>query len=284
MNCVIQNQNIVATINFKGAELVSLKKTISSQEYIWEGNPEFWNKHSPVLFPIVGALKYNKYHYKETEYELFRHGFASSSTFELIFKSDDKAIFSLKSSEETKKKYPFDFELQICYTLIEHEIQIKYTVINTDNDKLPFSIGGHPAFALPNKFENYSLEFNIQEDLECFKLQNELLTKNSDLVILENKKLQLSYSHFEIDALIIKQLHSKEITILENNLAFLKIKFNDFKNLGIWTKVGAPYICIEPWLGYADKVDSSGNIMEKEGILFLEPKNSFDCSFSIEVL
>jgi galactose mutarotase-like enzyme len=284
MNVTIFNSKLSAQIDCKGAELFSLKSIATNQEYMWEGDPKFWEKHSPVLFPIVGTLKNNTFTYNENQFQLLRHGLARNLNFSLIDATENQAVFSLQSSEETKKSYPFEFELQITYTLLDTKLELKYTIINNDKVAMPFSIGAHPAFALPNNFESYALEFDQQENLKCFTLENDLVSDNSFEIALENKKLPLTYSTFENDALIFKTLQSRVITILKNNKPILKVAFNDFKNLGIWTKVGASFICIEPWLGYSDTIHATGNLLEKEGIQFVAVNERFECGFSVEIL
>ncbi|MEC4003767.1 aldose 1-epimerase family protein [Flavobacterium sp. SUN052] len=284
MHITISNSKLSAQINSKGAELFSLKTNENMHEYIWEGNPKFWAKHSPVLFPIVGTLKNDTYTYNGKNFQLSRHGFARDSEFELIKNDSNSVIYSLKASAESKKVFPFDFELQLSYTLFENKLIIGYIIINCDSVAIPFSIGAHPAFALPTNFENYSLEFEAQETLECFTLENDLVSDKTFEINLTDKKLPLTYSTFQNDALIFKALKSREITILENDLPKLKVAFEDFKNLGIWTKINAPFICIEPWLGYSDTIHSNGNILEKDGIQIVNEKERFECQFSIEIL
>lgn len=283
MTITISNSNLTAQINHFGAELFSLKNS-KNREFIWEGNPAFWGKHSPILFPIVGTLKNNSFRYKKSEYHLSRHGFARDIEFELIKKSDESATFSLISSIETKKMYPFDFELQICYSLVEKKLNIDYKVINKNEATIPFSIGAHPAFALPKLFEDYTLKFEHNEILTSYELENDLLSDNFSTIKMIDNQVPLNYSLFEKDALIFKKLESKSITILENQNPLLRVRFDDFPNLGIWTKVNAPFLCIEPWLGYSDTVHSTGNILEKEGIQLLEAKKSKEFNFSIEIL
>ena len=283
MTTTISNSNLTAQINHFGAELFSLKNS-ENKEYIWEGNPAFWGKHSPILFPIVGTLKNNSFHYKESEYHLSRHGFARDMDFELIEKLKNSATFSLTSSEESRKVYPFNFELQICYSLEENKLNIDYKVINKNDETMPFSIGAHPAFALPKPFEEYALLFGYNEILTSYTLENDLLSDNFSTIEMVDNQVPLNYSLFEKDALIFKKLQSKSITILENQNPLLRVRFDNFPNLGIWTKSNAPFLCIEPWLGYSDTVHSSGNILEKEGVQLLEPKKSLECNFSIEIL
>ena len=283
MNTTISNYNLTAIINPLGAELISLKNS-NNKEYIWEGNPEFWGKHSPILFPIVGCLKEDKYSYKGNSFTLLRHGFANKMEFNIVEKSEEKVVFSVTSNKETLENYPFEFELQISYTLVNSRLIIGYKVINTNNFEMPFSIGGHPAFALPNEFDAYELEFEKSEILICSQLENDLICNETISLPMKENRLPLTYSLFENDALIFKKLESKAITIFENNVPFLKVKFEGFPSLGIWTKQKAPYICIEPWFGYADTMTNSGELSEKEGIQIIGIKEQFQSEYSIEIL
>ncbi|WP_366183364.1 aldose 1-epimerase family protein [Flavobacterium ovatum] len=284
MKISLHNTFISAQINSFGAELISIKNN-ENTEYIWEGNPEFWSKHSPVLFPIVGALKKDTYEYNGKEYKLSRHGFAREMEFNIIEKSDSRAVFSIQSNENTLLNYPFEFELQIIYTLEEKSLHIEYKVINRNDFKMPFSIGAHPAFALPKKFEDYSIQFSKKESLNYHLLENNLIANTTKKLPLKNdNSIALLYQLFENDALIFKSLASKTLSILENQKALLRVHYDDFPSLGIWTMVNAPFLCIEPWLGYADTVDCTGNISEKEGILTLEAKQNFQSKYTIEIV
>lgn len=281
MNITISNTDFSATINTKGAELISFKN--NEREFIWEGNPEFWGKHSPVLFPIVGTLKANQFQYLEGNFTLSRHGFARDMGFIIKEQFENSVIFSLEASDITLKYYPFIFELQLIYVLKANKLTIQYKVFNKDKKEMPFSIGAHPAFALPENFENYSLSFEDDTEITYFLLENDLLSDNTEVINLEKNKLTLNYKIFERDALVFKQLNSKSITINENLEPILKVEFKDFPNLGIWTKTNAPFICIEPWFGYSDTNTNSGNILEKEGIIILEANTIFESEFSIEI-
>ncbi|KIA84061.1 aldose 1-epimerase family protein [Flavobacterium sp. AED] len=283
MKTVIKNTFLTATINNFGAELCSLKNNFN-KEYIWEGNPEFWGKHSPILFPIVGTLKNNSFDYDNKKYHLSRHGFAREMEFELIEKKENSATFSIQSSEETLKVYPFEFELQIIYTLEKNNLSIAYKVINKGNSQIPFSIGAHPALALPGNFENYSIQFEKEEPLQYYLLENDLISNETKKLEPQEGQIPLTYQLFENDALIFKTLESKSITILENKKPFLKVNFEDFPSLGIWTKMNAPFLCIEPWFGYSDTGENSGNIFEKEGIQILNENETFNSEFNIEIL
>ncbi|WP_162128192.1 aldose 1-epimerase family protein [Flavobacterium phycosphaerae] len=284
MITTISNSILSVTIDSKGAELQSLQNVSSKREYIWEGNPEYWGKHSPVLFPIVGTLKNNSYHYQNKSYKLSRHGFARDMDFKLISSENNKVVFSLQCNEATKQAFPFEFELLVTYLLVDAELTITYTVINQGKGVMPYSIGGHPAFALNDSFEKYSLQFETDEKLLSYALENDLLSENKREIQLNTGRLPLAYSLFERDALIFKSLSSKQIQIFENEVPLLNFKFSGFPNFGIWTKKNAPFICLEPWAGYSDTLAASGNIIEKEGIQLLAGKSSQEYRFSIEII
>lgn len=279
----ISNSKITAQFRTLGAELISLKNEYD-KEFMWEGNPKHWGKHAPILFPIVGSLKNNSFEYDGNSYTLPRHGFARELAFDVIEKKDHSITFSLQSNAETLKKYPFDFELQLSYTLENASLHLGYKVINKSNTALPFSIGGHPAFALPQNFENYNLSFDHSESLTYNLLEEGLISDQTQRIEIPNQQLALHYSLFENDALVFKNIPSKSVTILEENHPFLKVDYTEFPDLGIWTPVNAPFICIEPWFGYSDTPSNSGKILEKEGILSVAPTAFFQSSYTITLL
>ena len=283
MKITLSNSELTATINTFGAELISIKNN-SNREYIWEGNPNYWGKHSPILFPIVGSLRNNNYIYNNSIYHLPRHGFAREMDFEVKEKTDLEVVFSLKQTGATLEKYPFNFELQISYTLTNSVLKIGYKVINNNDFSMPFSIGAHPAFALPSDFKNYELLFEKSEKLIVSTLENDLISNATYILPMENNSLRLNYSLFENDALVFKTIASKSVSITENKIPFLKVHYNDFPSLGIWTKSQAPFICIEPWIGYADTIENNGNLEDKEGIQILGENQTFETNYLIEIL
>lgn len=282
MNVTITNQYLKATINPKGAELNSLQSSTNT-EYIWEGDAKYWGKHSPVLFPIVGTLKNNSYLFNGQVHALTRHGFARDNSFNVKSQTEDSVVFSLTSNDDTRRLYPFDFELELAYTLKEKTLHLEYKVTNNGSGVMPFSIGAHPAFALPGKFESYSLKFEKNEPLESIQLVDDLLSDKSVVIPAENGILPLSYKLFENDALIFKSLQSKSVTIVKDGVDYIKVNYADFPHLGIWTKENAPFLCIEPWQGYSDSSNASGNIIEKEGIIVLETGKKYSAGFTIQI-
>ena len=282
MIITISNSQLSATINTLGAELISLVK--NNKNYIWQVDETYWNKTSPILFPIVGRLKNDSYSFNGKKYQLPRHGFARNMDFSFDKKSDSQVIFELNESEETKTNYPFDFKLLVAYTFMENELVIEYFVRNQSDEVLPFSIGAHPAFAISDKFENYSLQFNKEDTFETNHLENESFNGKTTLVETKNNSIALNYALFEKDALVFKQLKSNEVILKNKDKVILKVNFDHFPYLGIWTKQNAPFLCIEPWCGLADGINHNGKLEEKEGMNHLPAGEDFLRAIRIEIL
>jgi galactose mutarotase-like enzyme len=283
MEISIENEFLKASFLLKGAELNSLINK-NDEEFIWEGNPNFWGKHSPVLFPIVGALKNDTYSLNSITYSLSRHGFARDFNFEIIKKTSDSITFSLKNNSETIQKFPFQFELKIQYKFNNTILEVYFEVLNHSNCILPYCIGAHPAFKLHDAIENYSIEFENDDHLIANNIENNLFNNFTKVVPLENNKLNLNYKLFENDALVFKSLKSKSVILSNKNKKVIKVNFNDFSSLGIWTVTNSSFVCIEPWIGYADSIDSSGNFYEKDNVILLKPNESKKVMYTIEIL
>jgi galactose mutarotase-like enzyme len=296
LNFQIKNNHILAQVNSFGAQLNSLKKIDdkSSQnlEYIWQANPEYWNRHAPILFPIVGRLKDDEYFYNGKTYKMSQHGFARDCEFELVKQEEDYLKFKLKYSEKSLEIYPFLFELDLSYKLIENKLVISYEVKNKTNGEMYFSIGAHPAFNWPlNPNENNEIkndaffEFdNISKTKRYFLNDKGLVYDSSDLEISENK-IQLSEELFKDDALVLNDLSIKTVAFKNTkNDKYIKLDFDKFPYLGLWSKPsGAPFLCIEPWNGVADSFDTSKKLEEKAGIIKLKIDEVFTSFYSIEI-
>jgi galactose mutarotase-like enzyme len=284
----ISNDFIKVSIKDFGAELCSLKKTNDSIEYIWQGNEKYWNRHAPILFPIVGKLLDDEYTYENKTYKMGQHGFARDRVFEVFTKEDDYICFKLQSSEDTLEIYPFKFELYLGYRLIKSSLEVSYKVVNKSHDEMLFSMGAHPAFNWSlekgNK-ENYYFEFEDTKELERLPLTNKGISDKSIILNLDNNKLQLNEELFKDDALVIENLKNKTITLKnskENKT--IKMSFEGFPYLGLWSKPsGAPFICIEPWQGIADFIGHNKKLEDKKGIITLSENEIFENSYTISI-
>ena len=289
MNYEIKNEHIKVKIKSFGAELNSLQKIDEDLEYIWQGDSKYWNRHSPILFPIVGRLKNDSYTYQNQKYNMTQHGFARDKEFEVIKNEVDFMEFRLKSDEKTLEIYPFSFELYLSYKLDKNSLIVSYKVINKSDDKMLFSIGAHPAFNWTlnenEQKEDYFLEFeNIKNTKRYFLNELGLVYNSIDLEIKDNK-IALNEELFKNDALVFNDSNIKNVTLRNNkNDKFIKLNFENFPYLGIWSMLnGAPFMCIEPWLGVADEIGTNQKFEEKTGILKLKKDGIFEASYSIEI-
>jgi galactose mutarotase-like enzyme len=285
----LMNEYLIIEIKSHGAELSSIKSNSDGTEYLWQADTAYWGRSAPVLFPVVGKLANNQYKYDNKTYSLSQHGFARDMEFELVAAAPDKITYVLKSSEATLEKYPFNFELLIGYKLKDNTLSVKYTVRNTGNDKMYFSVGAHPGFNWPiedlGKTEDYYLEFDQDENIASYAVEEGLKSKNTYPFLKDERIVNLSHELFRQDAIILNDFKSNKLSMRSRTLSkAVTVEFEGFPYLGIWSKPeGAPFLCIEPWYGVADSVDSTGDITNKEGILCLEPSCEFNCQFTIVI-
>lgn len=285
----LSNEQLHVNITLKGAELQSIYNKLNSLEYLWDGNPEFWPKQSPTLFPIVGGLKNGSYEFAGKQYTMGRHGFTREMVFEVSNQTSDTATFTIEATEETLKQYPFNFLFSVTYTIAGNTLSVTYTVKNPSSETLYFSVGAHPAFKLPlvqgEAYEDYYLEFNETETVGIHPLAADGLVELQTTPLLENtNKLPLTKALFYKDALVFKELKSTAIFILNTrNNHGLKFSYQDFPYMGIWSAKNADFVCIEPWCGIADSVATTGKFDEKEGINKLGENEIFTRTWAVQL-
>ncbi|MDP5274800.1 aldose 1-epimerase family protein [Chengkuizengella axinellae] len=286
----IQNSFLRISVKEKGAELSSLCTIENDEkEYVWQADPDFWGRSSPILFPIIGLLKGNEYTYQGKTYAMNGHGFARDAEFQCIEKKQNRLVYKYQSNEQTLKHYPFLFELFIIYEIKDNRVDIYYEVINSDNKPIFFSIGGHPAFNCNLNEGNTVLEFEKDERVEIGIVNQQVgLMKNEKKSIpLIQKQLLLTNDLFaEYGTLVFEKLKSN-IIILKDRKAntILKMTMDGFPYVGVWTpKKPAPFVCIEPWVGLPDMEDANQVLEEKKGIQRLEAGKTFKVSYQMEIL
>jgi len=284
----LQNTKLKANFSELGAELISLVNLTTGKEIMWQGNPDFWGGQSPVLFPTVGALKDDRYIFDGQNYEMPRHGFARRKIFEVKNSSENEVIFELYSDDETLKFYPFEFSLEIRYTLTENKLTVSYQVKNKSEKEMYFSLGAHPGFAIDTenglKYDDYEIAFSDDEQLEIHPLIDNLISKETQTIELKNKALPLSYELFAKDALVMTTMKSKEL-ILRNNQNENQVifTFSNFPYFGIWAAKKADFVCLEPWQGIADLEDHNQELTEKFGILKLGINEEWKGDWAVEI-
>ncbi len=280
----IKNGNLVANFNELGAELKSLK--MGETEYIWKGDEKFWASSCPVLFPICSGLIDDTYFIDGKEYRMNKHGFAKKSVFAVEDKSENAVTFLLTDSAETKKVYPFSFEFRIRYTLSETKLSVEYSVKNTNEDEMFFSVGAHEGYSCPEGIEDYDIIFDKKETLVNTVLTGPNTLGYEEFTVLENSDtFPLSYKYFDDDALVFQSIKSDSVTLKNRKTdRAIKVTFKGFPYLLLWTKPNAPYICIEPWCGISDRDGCDQNFKTKQGIEHILPGDTFIRVHTLEII
>ncbi|EAD1419565.1 aldose 1-epimerase family protein [Listeria monocytogenes] len=286
----LENEVLLVEMKTAGAELTRIFHKDTGLEYLWNADSKFWGRHSPVLFPTVGRLVDDTYLVDGKQYHLGQHGFARDRDFQVIEQTENTVRFEVDADEDSLAIYPYKFKLSIIYTIEKNTIAVSYEVENTDNKRIYFSIGAHPAFHLPltdgTTFEDYYLDFGTEENLETLCLEGPYRSGEIKKIIDEPARyLPLSYDLFKNDALIFEALKQKEMTIKSDKTPhFVKVSFPEFPFVGVWTaKPGTPFLCIEPWYGIADGAGESVELRDKAGIEHLEPEAVFASEYEITV-
>jgi len=285
---LLKNNKLTVSINTKGAELASIKT--DALEYMWQADPKIWSKHAPLLFPIVGRLVDHEYVYDGKTYVMSQHGFARDNDFMVIAKTENSITFEQIATTKSKEIYPFDFILNVKYTLLGTKLITEYIVKNPSNDKdLYFSIGAHPAFSCPfekgQKRSDYQLIFDEKAMPEAYITHKGLYEGNTTTVFSESGIINITDKLFDNDSFTFNPNPFSKVTFKyePTQKEYVSITFKNFPYLGIWSKKNvAPFVCIEPWHGIADRKNHNKEYIQKEGIEKLAPQGIFSCSFTIE--
>jgi galactose mutarotase-like enzyme len=282
----IISKRLSATVLAHGAELCSLKMA-DGVELVWQAGPE-WRRHAPLLFPIVGRLKNDQLHHGGKSYPMTQHGFARDSRFEWVERGRDFCRLRLTDNSDTLSRYPFPFRFTVTYTLHEADLDVAFEIENPGDETLPASVGGHPAFNWPllpaTAKESCSLRFSNEEPAPIRRLKGGLLRAEPVPSPIAGKSLALSERLFDDDAIILEQLASRSVRYAADRGPALEISWQEFHELGIWSKPGgAPFLCIEPWRGFASPSDFDGEFLGKPGLMHIKPGEKHTLSFRIGI-
>ena len=292
----ISNGSLTASIDTMGAQLMSLQK--GESEYLWQGDSNWWPRRAPILFPIVGVLKDGKAESAEGTVSLARHGLARLNQFEVVERSTSSVTLQLKSTEETRTSYPYDFELRLIFSLDGDTLTQTYEVTNPANVVLPFTLGAHPAFNIPipdveaSSLNHYHLLFTHSWTSYGPSITDEGLCDYTtpQRLIVDSDTLPLSWELIDREKTItLENVPDRRITLAASTEApseahGIQMDFEGFDYLGIWSATpGCPFVALEPWCGIADTVDCDGIFEHKPGIISLEPGQSIAKTWNIRV-
>ncbi len=287
MNDIItlQNGNAICKISTMGAELVSY--VVDGEERIWQGAEGFWAGKAPVLFPICGRLLGGSYTYERNPYTIKTHGFLKSSKFTVVNQEKSTATFLLESSEETLKDYPFEFKFRMMYKLTETSLGIYFIIENHSQKEMYYSVGCHEGYALEGDLDEYYVAFDNDEgSIDRTVLEDNFTTTKKEKITLYGNRLKLT-DYFKQenygDSMVVYPIKSKRVTLMRGDEEKLSVYYNDFESLVLWTQVGAKFICIEPWNGMPDAVDTDHSLENKVSIKKLAPNQSITLYHSITI-
>nr|WP_294492491.1 aldose 1-epimerase family protein [uncultured Mediterraneibacter sp.] len=286
----MENGRLCVEISELGAEVTRVFDKIKQTDVLWEADPTYWKRHSPVLFPNVGKTYRNTVLIGGVQYPTSQHGFARDSRFKCICEKKNMVSFLLVSSEETKEVYPFDFELIITYRLDDNVLSVEWEVRNPGEEELYFTIGGHPAFRFAQPGEkktDYMLKFPGKESLEYILIDPDEAAADPEKIhklTLKNECCPLTEELFANDALIFDHGQIEEVLICHRDgTPYVKMECEGFPNFGIWSVKDAPFVCLEPWMGRCDDIGYTGELSEKPNVNKVAPGESFKKGYRVIV-
>lgn len=277
----ITNGILTAEIALHGSQIRSLKDK-NGKEYMWSADPAIWPKSAPIMFPICGGLKEDKFVYGGKEYTLNKHGFSSDSDYVVEEKTENAVTLLLRDNETTYAMYPFHFEYRTRFELADGSLRVTYTTTNTDVKTLYYADGAHEGYACPEGIEAYDVIFEKDENLMRTVINGNLTEHIQLPVETDGNVLHMKYSHMDNDCLNFYSINSRSVKLVNRASAKgVQVDFADFRHFVLWTKQGAPYLCVEPWNGCPDAVDVDGLLEHKDSMFALEAGKSLSHTHTI---
>ena len=281
----IAKGRVTAAVDSAGAQLMSL--TLDGGEYLWQRDERFWPRCAPVLFPIVGNIRNDRADSAQGEIKFGRHGLARNYEHDLIARGDDSLTYELVSSDDTRAKYPYDFCLRMTYRIVDDALEQEFYVENTGDVTLPFVVGGHPAFNVPAPgddadFSAYCLKFAKAWSYTSPTISTEtgLLDWQDRFELLDDSDtLPLTHELFDVDTLTFEDVPERTVTLTGPAGHGMRVDFDGFDYLGVWSAPNAPFVALEPWCGTATRTDEDDVFEHKQGMMFLAPGESITKTF-----
>ena len=289
MTVRIATPRLSAEIDPQGAQLWALSDG-EGRDLLWDGDPAIWKGRAPILFPIIGALAEGQYRLEDATYCLPRHGFARDRLFQVVEASASSASFRLEADDATRAVYPFDFALTLHFAIRDAALTIAATIENREAARdLPASLGFHPAFRWPLPYgrprDAHRIRFERAEPAPVRRLDAAgLLLPRGFPTPIAGDTLTLRDDLFTDDALILDRVASRRVWYGAADGPQIEVAFPDTPYLGLWSKPGAGFVCIEPWHGHADPQGPPGELTKKPGIVLVPPGGSKTCTMTVALV
>lgn len=287
----IKNEHLSVCINSKGAELWSIKDK-DGMEYLWQGDPQYWEDRAINLFPYIARLTEGKYVLDGKTYKMDIHGFAKDTVFQIVKKTDSEVTFRMQDTDETIKQYPFKFIFEISYRLEESSMIVTYTIENKDNKTMYFGIGGHPGFNVPLEerlaFTDYYLEFEEEKNAKriTFSDDHYVLDSEEEFLMEEGRRIRLRHEMFDDDAIVLTNMAKGVVLKSDKGSKGIRVRYPNMNYLGIWhcMHTEAPYVCIEPWSSLPSRKDVIEDFSLQSNLIALQAKEKYVNGFSVELI
>ena len=285
----LHNEHLSVTACSKGAELYSVQ--LDGHEYIWSGDPAYWGRHTPVLFPFVGRLFEDRYTVCGKEYSMKRHGFSQNALFAVAGADDTHVVFGLTASEDTKAVFPYEFSFRVVYELDGQTVKVSYIAENRSGEEMHFGLGAHPGFCCPMEeglsFEDYVIEFPEK----CLPDQigwseNVLVSGKNEFYPLEDgRRLPLRHDLFTFDAIVLTNCGDSCTIRSDKGTRSVTVSYPQMPYVGFWHAVNtdAPYVCVEPWVSLPAREGVVEEFSARRDLVHLPAGETYTCSWSIRV-
>ena len=280
-NIVLKNDRLTVEISPRGAELQSIRDENGVQR-LYQGDTPFWGSRAPVLFPVAGGFKDDRYEMDGKTYEMPKHGFVRQREWQVEEESVSRATFLMR---DRHPGFPFEYELRACFAVQQSSLSVTYRVTNCDSRAFWFGLGAHEAYATPGGLESYSIEFEQPERLDDYVLEGNLIGRTPRLMGENVKVFPMKTEYFAVDALVFPTLRSRSVTLSSTQHdRRIRVDYPEHSVLMLWTKPGAEYLCIEPWINAPDFTDSDMQIEHKPGCIRLMPGETVERTHTITAL
>ncbi len=290
MDYIIENEKLRVCVASYGAEMKSIISKEKNREYLWQGDPEIWKEQAPNLFPYIARMTDGKYTYGGKTYEMKIHGFLKYMDLKGRKDEENRVIFRLEDSDETREQYPFKFAVETEYELLGNTVQITYRVENKDDKTMYFGIGGHPGFQVPleegKKFDDYYLKFEEGIHPESVVMSEDCFVLGTEPYEMEDGRvIRLSHALFDHDAVVLKDAGSSVKLKCEGGSSAVTVQFPGMDYFGIWHKphTEAAYVCLEPWTSLPSRKGIIEELEKQENLLTLEPGKTYVNQWKITI-
>ena len=278
------SDSLDCSVNLDGAQLWSIRDR-EGRDWQWDGDRAWWTGRAPILFPVVGVLSGGGFHQDGRCYALEKHGFARRRRFELVERDERRALLRLEADEATREHYPFDFRLDLAFAARDRTVSIEATVENRGEGPMPFSFGFHPALRWPlpgGVRDGATLTFDAEPPPVIWRMNGDGLLDHTEPCPSNGRTINVEDRLFTEDAIIFRDMAARGVTF-DCGGAAARIEWDNLPDLGLWTKPGAPYLCIEPWQGFNDPVGFEGELCEKPGVVTLDSGAQWHAAVRISV-